>query len=58
MNGKVKYLTVGELRDYLDKSTLTDDCLVIFKEHERKSTIVRKVEKTSMNGKFILRMVK
>jgi len=58
MNNKPKHLTVGELKDYLNKSTLTDDCLVIFKEHERKNTIVSKVDKTSMNGKFILRMIK
>lgn len=58
MNNKPKYLTVGELRDYLNKSTLSDDSLVIFKEHERKNTIVHKVDKTMMNGKSLLRLIK
>lgn len=58
MNNKPKNLTVGELRKYLEASTLTDDSLVIFKEHERKNTIIHKVDKTMMNGKFLLRLIK
>lgn len=58
MNNKPNHLTIGELKKYLEKSTLPDDALILFKEHERKQIIISKIDKTIMNGKHILRMIK